>query len=148
MKAARGLYFKGSKTRYGMARPNNLDIALEVLGKEGTGPCGFSAARNLGLSIQVPAKVELAILGPVREGPEGVKIHTRDNPARTKLSYLDIALLEVLREPGLIESGRSALVNAARRSVKEDRVHASWRAVSFVHSATHSHRASLGLHSA
>lgn len=129
MKAARGLYFKGSKTRYGMARPNNLDIALEVLGKAGTGRCGFSAARNLGLSIQVPAEVELAI-------------------SRTELSYLDIAQLEVLREPGLIESGRSALVHADRRSVKEDRVHTSWRAASFVHSATHSHRARLGLHSA
>lgn len=123
VKAARGLYFKGPKTRFGMARPNTLDTALEVVGKEGTGPCGFSAARAFGLTTQVPAKVELAISGPVREGLDGVKLYTRNNPARRKLSYLDIALLEVLREPAVVESGWAALVNAAKRLVKENRVH-------------------------
>ncbi|GAA2173518.1 hypothetical protein GCM10009784_08140 [Arthrobacter parietis] len=123
VKAARGLYFKGPKTRFGMARPNTLDTALEVLGKEGIGPCGFSAARAFGLTTQVPAKVELAISGPAPEGLDGVKLHTRNNPARRKLSYLDIALLEVLREPAVIESGWTAFVSAAKRSVKEKRIH-------------------------
>lgn len=123
VKAARGLYFKGPKTRFGMARPNALDTALEVAGKEGTGPCGFSAARAFGLTTQIPAKVELAVTGRAPEGLEGVKLHTRNNPARRKLSYLDIALLEVLREPAVVESGWTALVNAARLSVKENRVH-------------------------
>lgn len=123
VKAARGLYYKGPKTRYGMARPGALETALEVLGSEGTGPCGYSAARALGLTTQVPAKIDLAVPGPVCEGLEGVKLHRRNNTARRKLSYLDVAVLEVLREPGVIDLGWDALVSVVSRSVKEKKVH-------------------------
>jgi len=123
VKVARGLYYKGPKTRFGMARPSILETALEVLGSEGTGPCGYSAARAFGLTTQVPAKVDLAISGPMREGLEGVELHKRSNPARQKLSYWDIGLLELLREPGVIELGWSALVAASKKFVSESRIH-------------------------
>lgn len=123
VKAARGLYYKGPKTRFGMARPSILETALEVLGSEGTGPCGYSAARAFGLTTQVPAKIDLATSGPIREGLEGVELHKRSNPARQNLSYWDIGLLELLREPGVIESGWSALVTASKRFVRENRIH-------------------------
>lgn len=43
----KGLYYKGAKTRYGMTRPSSEEIAAEVLGAIGVGPCGHSAARSV-----------------------------------------------------------------------------------------------------
>ncbi len=94
----RGLYYKGKKTRYGVAKPPPINIALEILGARGVGPTGVSAARALGLSTQVPAVPELVTVGPVPENLSGVKIHKRNNLSRYELNYTEIAVLEVLRD--------------------------------------------------
>jgi hypothetical protein len=111
-----GLYYKGVKSRFGMTRPSSRDVAREVLGVEGVGPAGFSAARYLGLTTQVPAEMHLSFCGPIPEGIDGVRIHKRNNARRRFLNESEIALLEVLRDPQtLVESGWGALLEVARR---------------------------------
>jgi hypothetical protein len=111
-----GLYYKGRKSRFGMTRPSNRDVAREVLGSEGVGPAGFSAARHLGLTTQIPAEMHLSFWGPIPEGINGVRIHKRNNARRRSLNESEIALLEVLRDPEtLVESGWESLLEVARR---------------------------------
>jgi len=111
-----GLYYKGVKSRFGMTRPSSQEVAREVLGVEGVGPVGFSAARFLGLTTQVPAETHLSFLGPIPEGIDGVRIHKRNNARRRSLNESEIALLEVLRDPKtLVEGGWDALLEVARR---------------------------------
>lgn len=94
----KGLYFKGVRTRYGMTAPGPVDVALEVIGRTGVGPAGYSAARAFGLTTQLPARPELAVAGPLPTGVPGVELRRRNNMARRELSHLEIALLEVLRD--------------------------------------------------
>jgi hypothetical protein len=109
----RGLYYKGKRTRYGVAKPPPEDIALEVLGRKGVGPTGVAAARAMNLTTQVPAVPELVTSGPVPVSLPGVKIHKRNNVARSNLNYLEIAVLELLRDFEFTsESGWSGLVHA------------------------------------
>lgn len=111
-----GLYYKGAKSRFGMTRPSSREVAREVLGTEGVGPAGFSAARYLGLTTQVPAEMHLSICGPIPEGIDGVQMHKRNNARRRSLNESEIALLEVLRDPQtLVENGWDALLAVARR---------------------------------
>ena len=49
VRVRKGLYWKGSPTRFGMSRPAIDDIALEV-GGPGSGPAGIAAAHWLGLT--------------------------------------------------------------------------------------------------
>jgi len=94
----RGLYYKGKRTRYGVAKPPPEDVALEVMGRDGVGPTGVSAAHALNVTTQVPAVPELATPGPVPEGLPGVKVHKRNNVARRDLNYFEVAVLELLRD--------------------------------------------------
>jgi hypothetical protein len=99
-----------------MTRPPTVDVAREVLGTEGVGPAGFSAARHLGLTTQIPAETHLSYWGPIPEGIKGVRIHKRNNTSRRSLNESEIALLEVLRDPQtLVEGGWGALLEVARR---------------------------------
>jgi hypothetical protein len=93
----RGLYYKGESTRYGIAKPPPEEVALEVLGRDGVGPTGVSAAHALSVTTQIPAVPELATPGPVPEGLPGVKVHKRNNVARRDLNYFEVAVLELLR---------------------------------------------------
>ena len=75
-------------------------IAEEFLGTRGVGPSGLSAARALGVSTQIPAKPEFAVVVGRYEALKGMfRIHTRKNAARLDLTAQEIALLEVLRDP-------------------------------------------------
>jgi hypothetical protein len=98
VRVSRGLYWKGVKSRYGAGKPSPVDVARAVSGGRGVGPTGWSAAHALGLSTQIAATPELAIVGAAPTGITDVKFHRRNNTARVGLSYLDIALLEVLRD--------------------------------------------------
>ncbi|WP_245571039.1 DUF6088 family protein [Glaciibacter superstes] len=119
LRVRKGLYYKGAKGRYGMTRPSTEEIAREVLGTVGVGPAGYSAARRLGLTTQVPAHLHVAVAGPVPEPISDVRIHRRNNMARRDLNETEIALLEVLRDPStLVESGWEALVPSARALIR------------------------------
>jgi len=106
-----GLYYRGAKTRYGMTRPSVEQIVRKVLGVMGVGPAGFSAAREWGVTTQVPATYHVAALWTVAP-IEGVTQYSRRNRARLELNPKEIALLELLRDPRVfVESGWESLVN-------------------------------------
>lgn len=111
----KGLYFKGAKTRYGMTKPSSEEIAVKVLGSKGVGPTGFTAARALGLTTQVPSRPALTVAGPVPTSVPGVKVSRRNNMGRRKLRYTEIALLELLRGEweATVDGGWAALVAAS-----------------------------------
>ena len=104
VRVRKGLYWKGSPTRFGMSRPATDDIALEV-GGPGSGPAGIAAAHWLGLTTQVPATFVAAV--PVRapKGWESVRFSQRPFGRRLRdLRPTEIALIEVLRAgPAVVE---------------------------------------------
>jgi hypothetical protein len=92
-----GLYWKGVTSRYGPGRPGLLDAAVKMAGDRGVGPAGWSATHVLGLSTQLPAMPEVAVTGPAPT-LDGVRFHRRNNVARHDLRFIEIALMEVLRD--------------------------------------------------
>lgn len=105
-----GLYYKGFSSQFGMTRPRPIDVAMEVLGTDGVGPAGFSAAHALGLTTQLAAIPELVT---VHAPPvvEGVRVRKRNNVRRVGLTFDEIALFEVLRDPEtLVEGGWTSLI--------------------------------------
>lgn len=121
----RGLYYRGVKTRYGMTRPRAEDVAREVLGEKGSGPSGYSAAREWGVTTQVPASFHVATLWPT-EAIAGVTQHSRRNKARANLNAKEIALLELMRSPGeYVEAGWEVLVGRVREALANDEVRES-----------------------
>ncbi|MBC7299527.1 DUF6088 family protein [Nocardia salmonicida] len=126
----RGLYFKGVPTRYGLTRPTAEAVAAEVLGKTGAGPTGFSAARALGLTTQVPAKPTMVVTGAVPTSIPGVEVSKRNNLRRATLRPLEIAVLELLRGDWetTVDEGWTALSAAVGKAVAAGKLR--WRALS------------------
>lgn len=117
-----GLYFKGAKTRYGMTYPSSEQIAVE--GNVGVGPTGYTAARTLGLTTQVPTQPTLTVAGPVPTSIPGVKICKCNNLRRRTLRYTEIALLELLRGEweSTVDGGWSALASAFDVAVRAHQI--------------------------
>ena len=61
-------------------------------------PAGLSAANLLGLTTQVPARVELAVEDKRPMSPRGVEFKPRMRTNRRDLGSREVALLEVLRD--------------------------------------------------
>lgn len=97
----RGLYWRGTPTRLGMAPPPPDRLAREVAGQSrGTGPAGRSAALALGLSTQVPRHETIAVPARVPRSPAGLRLVSRAASTKRRserLSPAEVALLEVLR---------------------------------------------------
>lgn len=104
VRVRKGLYWKGSPTRFGMSRPAVDEIALEV-GGPGSGPAGIAAAHWLGLTTQVPATFVVAV--PIRapKGWDTVRFSQRPFGRRLRdLRPTEVALIEVLRAgPAVVE---------------------------------------------
>ena len=114
MPVRRGLSYRGAKTRYGMTRPRVEEIVREILGEAGNGPAGSSAAREWGVTTQVPPAFHIAVRWPTAP-IEGVTQHARHNRERASLNAKEIALLELMRAPEVyVEAGWSALVRKVR----------------------------------
>jgi hypothetical protein len=95
----RGLYWKGVPSRFGSGHPPSLAVGVELAGRKGVGPAGWTASHVLGLSTQVPPTVELTVVGRhAPRAPEEIRFHTRANLDRVGLGFHEIALLEVLRD--------------------------------------------------
>jgi hypothetical protein len=123
LRVRRGLYWKGVNSRFGPGRPRAVDVVREVAGTRGVGPAGWSAGHALGLSTQVPAVPEFAVVGPPPTGVPGAKLHSRRNFARLRLGYEEIALLEVLRDwPVHVEADWSDLERTVVRLRKDGRI--------------------------
>lgn len=99
-------------TRYGPVKPRAEAVAREMFRapNSGFGPAGYSAARSLGLTTQVPAKFEASALRKADAPIPVVVLHVRSNPSRAALNEKEIAVLEVLRSPEhFIDGGMTAL---------------------------------------
>ncbi len=97
----RGLYWRGSPTRLGMAPPPPERLAGEVAPAPGTGPAGWSAALALGLSTQVARREAIAVPGRVPRSPSSVHFVIRAAATKRRDERLrpsEVALLEVLRD--------------------------------------------------
>lgn len=122
MPVRRGLYYRGTKTRYGMTRPRIEEIVREVLGSAGNGPAGYSAAREWGVTTQVPSSFHVAALW-TSDPIEGVTQHARSNRERASLNATEIALLELMRAPEVyIEVGWNTLVSKVRDALADGEV--------------------------
>lgn len=114
MPVRRGLYYRGAKTQYGMTRPRIEEIVREVLGDAGNGPAGYSAAREWGVTTQVPSSFHVAALW-TSDPIEGVTQHARRNRERASLNAKEIALLELMRAPEVyVEAGWNTLARKVR----------------------------------
>ena len=92
----KGLYWKGSRTRAGMAGPSAMQAGLEVAG-DGAGPAEFSAAAALGLTTQIPSVEVVAVPGRRRVAPRGVRFVLRSVERRIRqLSFVEVAVIELL----------------------------------------------------
>lgn len=110
-----GLYFKSVKSRFGPGKPPFDEVVRKLCSGRGVGPAGWSASRALGLSAQLPAKPEYAIVGLPPTGLDDVRFRSRRNLARLDLRPTEVALLEVLREwPAYSEVDWGALVDRVR----------------------------------
>lgn len=97
----RGLYWRGSSTRLGMAPPRADMLASAIAGETGTGPAGLSAALKLGLSTQVPRVETIAVPRRAPRATTGVRFVSRASSTRRRDEHLnaaEVALLEVLRD--------------------------------------------------
>lgn len=120
----RGLYYRGHRTRYGIAAPHPDEIARAVLGNRGLGPAGYSAARAWGVTTQIPPAWHVATLRTV-DPIDGVVQHERRNLARLDLNEKEIALLELLRSPEVyVEAGWDALVDKVRAALRSGEISA------------------------
>ena len=103
VRVRKGLYWKGRPTRFGMTRPSPYQVAL-CIGGVGSGPASVAAAHALGLTTQVPAVVEVAVPGKTPDPYPGIRFRSRPYERREReLRPLEVAVLEVLREPFVVE---------------------------------------------
>lgn len=124
IRVRRGLYWRGKKTRFGMTRPSVLEVAVAVGGR-GAGPSGVAAAQLLGLTTQVPATVEVAVPGTVPDPMPGVRFRSRPYSRREhRLTPLEVAVLEVLRDPDSAEVSWPRVMTRVRELIAEGTVRA------------------------
>ncbi|WP_159499364.1 hypothetical protein [Microbacterium sp. 18062] len=98
------------------------EVAREVLGEAGSGPTGYSAAREWGVTTQIPSSFHVATLWTTDPIP-GVTQHARRNKERAKLNAKEIGLLELMRAPDVyIEAGWNALVARVRDALAKKEV--------------------------
>lgn len=122
VRVRRGLYWRGKKTRFGMTHPSPLETAVAV-GGPGSGPSGVTAAHFLGLSTQVPATVEVAVPGKAPEPMRDVRFRSRPYSRRERgLTPVEVAVLEVLRDPQAAEMSWAAVVSRLRELITDGTV--------------------------
>jgi hypothetical protein len=115
----RGLYWRGTPTRLGMALPPPDRFVHEVVGAPGTGPAGWSAGLALGLSTQVPLRDTITV--PGRAPRTSGTVHFVSRAASVKrrderLRPTEVALLEVLRDwDTLVELSTDAAIERIAR---------------------------------
>ena len=96
----RGVYYKARPTRFGLTRPDPLRLGYEFAKAAGytagVGPCGYTAARALGLTTQVPSRDSLSVAGRAPAPLRDVIFEARSPQAGPGLRPLEVAVLELL----------------------------------------------------
>lgn len=118
VRVRRGVYWKGTKTRFGVTKPDTFSIGIGVLKAagitSGVGPTGWSASQALGLSTQIPSETHIAVPGRPPAAATGVRYYTRSSRWRADLELLEVALLEILRDfPYRVEVDWESLAECA-----------------------------------
>lgn len=118
-----GLYWKKPPaTRFGTARPDPTDAAFAAAGP-GAGLSGASAANALGLSTQVARQPTIAVVGRPPKGLAGVRFTSRANPQRIHLTWLEVTVLEALRDfPAVSEASWPEARDRIRRLAADGRI--------------------------
>jgi hypothetical protein len=93
----KGVYYVPRKTILGEVPPDPVRVG-EVVGRGRSRLAGLSAANALGLTTQVPARVELAVDNRRPSPPRGVVFKTRFKAGWRNVRPNEAALLEVLRD--------------------------------------------------
>lgn len=118
----RGLYWRGSPTKLGMAPPRASRLADAIVGDAGTGPAGLSAALKLGLSTQVPRVETIAVPRRAPRPTSGVRFVSRAGSTRRRderLNPVEVALLEVLRDwDRTVEASPAVAVDRVRNLIE------------------------------
>jgi hypothetical protein len=96
-RARKGVYYVPRKTPLGEVPPDPVVLG-EVISRGRSHPSGLSAANLLGLTTQVPTRVELAVEEMRPASPHGIEFKPRVRTNRRGLSARAAALLEVLRD--------------------------------------------------
>ncbi len=122
LRVRRGLYWKPPRSRFGTGAPSPLAVALKLCDEKGVGPTGWNAASALGLTTQVPATLELVVVGPPPTGIERVRFGSRSNLRRIGLGYLEVALLEILRGGWVAFCDTDTLRGRVETLVREKRI--------------------------
>jgi hypothetical protein len=127
VRVRRGLYWRGTLSKFGKGGPSPAQVVLAVAGdRGGIGPAGWSASRDLGLTTQRPAIEEFATIAPAPTGISGVHFQRRSNPRRADLRYLEIAALEVVRAwPAYVDGSWADVARAICSRVKSGEVRES-----------------------
>lgn len=96
-RARKGVYYAPRRTVLGEVPPDPVVLG-NAISRGRSHPAGLSAANLLGLTTQVPARVELAVEDKRPISPRGVEFKPRSRTNRRDLGARGAALLEVLRD--------------------------------------------------
>lgn len=96
-RARKGVYYVPRKTPLGEVPPDPVVLG-EAVTRGRSYPAGLSAANLLGLTTQVPTRVELAVEDKRPTPVRGIEFKPRARTNRRHLSSREAALLEVLRD--------------------------------------------------
>lgn len=96
----RGIYFRPSLSKFGVGGVSGAATALKYAADRAVGPAGATAAAMLGLSTQMPAVPEIAIVGRPPTSIPGVRFRERSNTKRVAMNLRpkEVAILELARE--------------------------------------------------
>jgi hypothetical protein len=96
VRARKGVYFIPRRTVLGEVSPDPVRVGQAIT--ENAFPAGLTASNVLGLTRQVPARLELAVPDRRLTPPEGIEFKVRTGVHRRGLRPDEAALLEVLRD--------------------------------------------------
>ena len=98
-RARKGIYYLPRTTALGDVPPDPVVLG-EAISRGRSHPAGLSAANLLGLTTQVPARIELVVEGKRPMSLGGIEFKPRMGTNRRDLHPRETALLEVLRDLG------------------------------------------------
>lgn len=96
-RARKGVYYVPRATPLGDVPPDPVALG-KAISRRRSHPAGLTAANMLGLTTQVPTRVELAVENSRLTSPRGVEFKPRLRTNRSGLNAREAAFLEVLRD--------------------------------------------------
>ncbi len=96
----RGIYFRPAISRFGKGGVSGVAAALKYAADRAAGPVGPTAAVMLGLSTQMAAAPEIAVVGRPPTSIPGVHFRERSNMRRVAVNLRpkEVAVLELARD--------------------------------------------------